>query len=79
MNDKIFRTYDEQIELLKNRGVDINGTNIDDAKKYLTDIGYYNLINGYKDLFLETTEPEDKYIKEQPSMIYTRCTILTAD
>ena len=63
MNDKIFRTYDEQIELLKNRGVDINGTNIDDAKKYLTDIGYYNLINGYKDLFLETTEPEDKYIK----------------
>ncbi len=63
MGDKIFRTYDEQIELLKNRGVDINDTNINDAKKYLADIGYYNLINGYKDLFLESTEPEDKYIK----------------
>lgn len=45
-----FKTYEEQIEILKNRGLVINNEN--DVKIMLTKENYYNVINGYKDLFI---------------------------
>ncbi len=47
---KEFKTIDEQIELLINKGVSFN--DIGAAKKLLLTNNYYNVINGYKDLFL---------------------------
>jgi abortive infection bacteriophage resistance protein len=53
---KIFLTYDEQIKLLKNRGLNI--TDKDNARHYLEYFGYFDLINGYKDLFLKNRATE---------------------
>ena len=57
MSDKVFKSLDELIELLKDRGVDIYD---DESKKFaktrLQQEGYYSLINGYKNLFLINTE-----------------------
>ena len=58
--EKTFRTIDEQIEILKLRNIDIN--NYNEAYKILSKNNYYYLINGYKDLFLDTTSKEEKYI-----------------
>lgn len=46
---KEFKTIDEQIELLKQRGLIINDE--ERAKKYLLSQNYYNLINGYAKFF----------------------------
>ena len=48
---KEFKSLDEQINLLVERGVIIN--DIEDAKKKLLTNNYYNVINGYKDPFLK--------------------------
>lgn len=48
---KNFKTIEEQIELLKTRNVIFN--NETNAKEILLNGNYYNIINGYKDLFLE--------------------------
>lgn len=65
MSDKPFRTHDELIELLISRGVDISTPELRNyAKECLKNEGYYNLINGYKNLFLEPKSfhsEEDKY------------------
>ncbi|SDZ88569.1 Abortive infection bacteriophage resistance protein [Lachnospiraceae bacterium NK3A20] len=67
--EKVFKSYKEMLALLDSRGIDLS--NPDDcgrAKKYLQRCGYYNLINGYKELFLERdacgrlVDPE-KYVK----------------
>jgi len=50
MSDKVFKTYDEQIELLRIRGLHID--DIDTAMRALCDDSYYNVINGYKLLFV---------------------------
>lgn len=47
--DKPFKTNDELIELLESRNVII--TDKEFAKRCLSDISYYNLINGYKNLY----------------------------
>ena len=56
MNDKPFKTFDELIELLSIRGIDIKTS---EAKVYAKNIlirhGYYNVINVYKNLFLDKT------------------------
>lgn len=55
MEEKSFSTIDELIDLLKGRGVDIpNESDRDYARNVLNKHGYYNLINGYNKLFLET-------------------------
>lgn len=54
---KEFKTIDEQIKLLNDRGITFN--DVDAAKKLLLTNNYYNIINGYKDLFLDEN---DKYI-----------------
>ena len=49
---KPFKTHDELIQLLEERGIRFNNQdNKSFAKKKLQRIGYYNLINGYSDLF----------------------------
>ena len=48
--DKKYLTIDEQIEHLKNKGLNVG--NIKNAKKYLAEIGYYKLINGYRQPFM---------------------------
>lgn len=47
---KPFKTYDEQIDILKSRNLEIKDKS--KAKDILSQINYYNLINGYKDPFL---------------------------
>ena len=44
MKHKPFKTYDEQIELLRNKGLTINNPDI--ARKYLSELNYYRL-SGY--------------------------------
>lgn len=58
MTEKIFKSITEQIELLTSKGLDI----IDepDAAKKLSDFGYYEIINGYR----ETFRNDDKTYKD---------------
>ena len=57
---KEFKTYDEQIELLKKRGLIINDEIF--AKQKLKEENYYNLINGYKEIFLDKEREEEFYL-----------------
>ena len=51
--DKTFKNYDEMLELLRSRGIDLStGELRGRAKVLLQHNGYYNLINGYKEPFL---------------------------
>lgn len=62
MSEKIFRTHDDLVQLLEDRGIDFSKRNSkSDAKKHLQRTGYYNLINGYKDMFLQPGS-KDSYI-----------------
>ncbi len=60
LDDKVFKTHDELISLLVSRGVDIS---TGDAKRFaktrLQHEGYYNLINGYKKLFLKDAKKDE--------------------
>lgn len=57
---KPFTTYEQQIELLENRGLIID--NKESATSFLEKEGYFNVINGYKDDFLANRK-EEKYKK----------------
>lgn len=50
IDNKPFKTYDQQVEILKGRGLNIDS--VENAKQVLRDVSYYSLINGYKHLFL---------------------------
>lgn len=50
--DKPFKTYEEQIKILKDR-YKLTILNDDMAVRILQNIPYYDLINGYKDCFME--------------------------
>lgn len=50
---KEFKTIDDQITLLKSRNILFNDEVV--AKKLLLNNNYYNIINGYKDLFLDNS------------------------
>lgn len=56
--EKDFKTTEEQIEILKSRGLIISE---DNAKEILTENNYYYLINGYKDLFVNDSDGIEKY------------------
>lgn len=60
MPEKVFRETKVQIDILKSRGVVIK--NKSRAKDIIRRTNYYNLINGYKDPFLQTKKPHDKYL-----------------
>lgn len=52
MSEKIFRDTRIQIGILKSRGVIIKNKKW--AKQTIRTINYYNLVNGYKEPFLQT-------------------------
>lgn len=56
-NRKIFKTYDEQILILKSRGIIIDDET--EAKNFLELNNYYNVINGYKHPFLKNSTTDD--------------------
>lgn len=60
MEEKVYRDTRTQIGILKSRGVIIKNKKY--AKQIINDTNYYNLINGYKEPFLQTTAPFEKYI-----------------
>lgn len=62
MSDKIYTTLLKRIDLLKNeRNLCIDITNPED-RRILHSYNHYNLINAYKDLFLDTSKPSEKYL-----------------
>ena len=50
MSEKEFKTYDQQLDILESRGLIVE--NRAAAIEYLSEIGYYCLINEYKDPFI---------------------------
>ena len=54
---KCFTSYEDQIRILKSRGLII--PDHQKAIEILSFENYYRLINGYKDLFLATTGPTE--------------------
>lgn len=53
MEEKVFKTLDELVDILIERGIDIpDESERDYAKRVINKYGYYNLINGYNKLFL---------------------------
>lgn len=61
-DNKPFRTVDQQVEILKSRGMGFGDP--DGAKRFLLRENYYAVVNGYKDLFLEaksSPNDEDRY------------------
>jgi len=52
--EKVFKTLEEQVNLLKSRGLRVEQTD----KKILEIENYYYIINGYKDLFLKQKNPD---------------------
>ncbi len=62
MEEKVFRTLDELVDILIARGIDIpDSSERDYAKRVLERNGYYNLINGYNKLFLDKTNDTIQY------------------
>lgn len=57
---KEFKTIDEQIQILKSRNIMIE--DYDKTFKLLARNNYYYLINGYKDLFIDSTSKIEKYL-----------------
>ncbi len=51
--DKPFKTYRQQLSILRSRNLTIN--NGSKAIRLLKANGYYNIINGYKDIFIDST------------------------
>lgn len=65
MEQKVFRNFSEQIDILRDRGLKVPDD--DFTKKYLKEENYYNVINGYKNLFLlkkKTKDSDEVYKKE---------------
>ena len=59
MAKKTFKTYEQMLDLLESRGIVFTDKSArSKAKKILQHEGYYNLINGYKPLFLSNSSPE---------------------
>jgi len=57
--EKEFKTIKELIDLLEKRNIVIDDESR--ANTILSYESYYSVINGYKDLFLATTQPDDYY------------------
>lgn len=63
VNRKPFKTFDEQLDILEGRGLYIGDR--EDAKRVLMREGYYAVVNGYKDIFIDVEESrkagDDRY------------------
>lgn len=64
MEQKEFKTFDQQLDILRSRGLDVSTD--ESPKRYLEKENYYNVVNGYKDLFLKEikTQTTDEVYKE---------------
>ena len=60
MSEKVFMDTRLQVRLLKSRGVIIKNNKW--AKQTIRNVNYYNLINGYKEPFLQNGISSDKYL-----------------
>ena len=61
---KPFKTIDEQIALLKSRGLVFKNEEV--AKVNLLSFGYYEIVNGYKDILLEEGDTfQDGFLLEE--------------
>ena len=60
--DKRYLTIDEQISLLESKGLIIDSKK--NAIKYLNEIGYYKLINGYREPFLYNLNGEKRFVDD---------------
>lgn len=60
MSEKVFRDTRTQIGILKSRGLTIKNRRF--AKYIIRKNNYYNLINGYKEPFLQTGASYEKYV-----------------
>lgn len=58
MAEKVFKSHNSQLRILRSRGLIVKSS----AKKILESENYYNVINGYKDLFLDRTVASETYI-----------------
>lgn len=61
MDEKVFTTYEERIEILKKRNMNIN-TRSSIHRNVIREYNYYNIINAYKDPFLEKNSENEQYI-----------------
>lgn len=57
MAEKVFKSYNSQLRILRSRGLIVKSS----AKKVLESENYYNVINGYKDVFLNHTATTETY------------------
>lgn len=56
MENKVFKTYRQLINILREKGMDISkGSTGSRVMRVLEQESYYNIVNGYKDLFLNKT------------------------
>ncbi|ECX3666688.1 Abi family protein, partial [Listeria monocytogenes] len=62
MTEKVFKTVEEQIQILKSRNLNILDEK--NAKRILQKISYYDIINGYNDIFLEIEADSTNRIEE---------------
>lgn len=60
MYDKPFLTHEQQIQKLKSYSLEIDDKNIDTELNLLKNISYYDLVNTYKDCFMENNKFMDK-------------------
>ena len=67
--DKPFKTYIEQIDILKNR-YNLTISNDTFAEKALKSFTYYDLINGYKDCFMHNNQFDKNIIFEAALFSY---------
>ena len=63
MSEKVFKTIDEQILILKSRNLKI--LDEENAVRILQKISYYDIINGYNDIFLEIKSNTSQGIDEK--------------
>lgn len=64
MSDKEYRTYRQLLGILRDRGMSIKtGTQGSRVMRILEKENYYNVVNGYKDLFLDSssTSTDERY------------------
>lgn len=63
MADKVFKTYNEQLSILANRGIVLKDKYAyKKAKNIIQREGYYKLINGYKAPFLDSDADSERFL-----------------
>lgn len=63
LTTKLFRSSDEQVQLLKSRGLIINDESL--AKKMLLERNYFDLINGFETLLLVDNKAKEKRYQDK--------------